>query len=76
MIRGGRLGRSIRTEDYRYTEWRLKNNKLVEKELYDHRNDTEEGCLEKVNVVDRPEYADVAHSLSVKLHRIILHEKP
>ena len=75
MIRGGRIGRSIRTSDYRYTEWRLKNNNLVDRELYDHRNDTEEGSLEKVNVADQAEYEDVAHSLSEKLQRMIPHEK-
>jgi arylsulfatase A-like enzyme len=75
MLRSSRLGRSIRTTEYRYTEWRSETNELVARELYDHRSDPQEGCLEKINVADQPEYFDVAHSLSLKLHRLIPHEK-
>jgi len=37
------MGYSIRTNRYRYTEWRnLKNGKVKARELYDHNNDPEE----------------------------------
>jgi iduronate 2-sulfatase len=68
MRRGGtRLGRSIRTKDFRYTEWRDKKEQLIARELYDHRRDREQGYLETVNIVDRPEFMKVAAQLSRQL---------
>lgn len=40
FTRNGAVGRSIRTERFRYIEWRgLKSGKVVAQELYDHNND-------------------------------------
>lgn len=50
MVRAKRIGRSIRTGDFRYTEWRDRRGRLVARELYDHRDDRENGYLETVNV--------------------------
>jgi arylsulfatase A-like enzyme len=56
--RSGNMGYSMRTDRYRYTEWRVKNsNILVERELYDHFLDP----CEDTNVVAHAAYtADVA----------------
>lgn len=59
---GGNLGTAMRTERYRYVEWR-KDKELVARELYDHANDAEEN----VNVVDRPEHAEVVAALAAQL---------
>ncbi|MFL2478394.1 MAG: sulfatase [Verrucomicrobiales bacterium] len=40
---GDIMGYSVRTNTHRYTEWReWKSNRLINKELYDHRNDPRE----------------------------------
>ncbi len=36
------MGRSIRTLDWRYTEWTPRKSQQVEYELYDHRRDPHE----------------------------------
>ena len=74
MLRRGRVGRSIRTAEFRYTEWRSKNGNLVARELYDHRDDAKQGRLEKVNVADLKAQAQVTRDLSRKLHQLIPHE--
>lgn len=53
------MGYSMRTEDYRYTEWISKNNKTDFVEVYDHKNDT----LENINQASNPEYASIVKSL-------------
>ncbi|MEM9157577.1 MAG: sulfatase [Verrucomicrobiota bacterium] len=51
--RAGNQGYSVRTQDFRYTEWRsVKTGKIVAQELYDHRRDPDENR----NVVHSPEY--------------------
>lgn len=64
--RGKKLeGFAIRTDDFRYVEWRSKkDNSLLSKELYDHRNDS----LESVNVADNPVYREVVAELAQKLN--------
>ncbi len=74
MNRAGRLGRSIRTRDFRYTEWRNKNGKIVARELYDHRNDRESGFLEKVNLADQKAYTEIIAGLSKRLHQMVPHK--
>lgn len=53
---------SVRTQDFRYVEWRAPDNEnaIVWEELYDHRND----AGETMSVVKRPQYIDV-----VKRHK-------
>ena len=54
--RGARLGISIRTNEYRYTEWHhSKTGKLLASELYDHQNDIGNDVLEKENVAGNKE---------------------
>lgn len=73
MNRRGRLGRSLRTPEFRYTEWRGAKNSLVARELYDHRHDTTPGQLETENVVDDPTMSDVVTRLSQRLHQLVPH---
>ncbi len=54
--RSGFMGYSLRTAQFRYTEWRsIDDATVTASELYDHRTDT----LESRNVADLPENADV-----------------
>ena len=76
MMRRGRLGRSIRNRDFRYTEWRNKQKQIVARELYDHRNDHKNGLLETENVVEREEFAEVKVRLSRQLHQLVPHNTP
>ncbi len=49
------MGYTMRTERYRYTEWRdRKSGEPRAWELYDHQKDSQEN----VNVINRPEYAE------------------
>jgi iduronate 2-sulfatase len=75
MMRRGRLGRSIRNRDFRYTEWRNKQKQIVARELYDHRNDRKNGYLETENVVEHKEFAEVKVRLSEQLHQLVPHNK-
>jgi len=59
---GGVMGYSMRTDRYRYTEWR-KDGQVVARELYDHKYDP----AENVNVVDRPQHRELVQSLSRQL---------
>lgn len=62
--RSGNMGYSMRTDRYRYTEWRVENsNVLVERELYDLFLDP----LEDSNVVAQAEYAVDVALLEVQL---------
>lgn len=74
MRRGRRLGRSIRTAEFRYTEWRNPSNELVARELYDHRSDDFPGQLETVNLAGRSELASTVKQLSNELHRRVPHQ--
>jgi len=60
------MGYTVRTRDYRYTEWRQdKSGEVRARELYDHRRDPDEN----VNVVDRPEYAETVSQLETILEK-------
>jgi iduronate 2-sulfatase len=61
--KGGRQGTALRTDRYRYVEWRDKSGKLVDRELYDHQNDPEEN----ENVAGKAENAVVIDRLAVEL---------
>jgi iduronate 2-sulfatase len=58
------MGYSVRTRQYRYTEWRgWQEEKIIARELYDHSTDEEE----MVNVVDDPENEELVGNLSLKI---------
>jgi iduronate 2-sulfatase len=62
--RSGNMGYSMKTDRYRYTEWRVKNsNILVDRELYDHVLDPREDT----NVVAHTEYAADVAALELQL---------
>jgi len=61
--RGNYMGYSIRTDRYRYTEWRRCGEKPVAVELYDHLNDPGEN----INIAGRPENRDIVARLSRRL---------
>lgn len=58
------MGYSMRTEGYRYTEWRIiETGEVLARELYDHQNDAEEN----INVVEQPEKQSVVPELAALL---------
>jgi iduronate 2-sulfatase len=55
------MGRSVRTDRYRYVEWsQLIGGGLVSREVYDHQTDPGEN----VNIAGRPENGDLVEELS------------
>jgi len=72
-LRGGRpetMGYSIRTDRFRYTEWRdFDTGAPQARELYDHRVDPGE----TVNLAGREEHRETARELAIRLERL-LHE--
>ena len=62
LIRAGKTGRSMRTAQYRYTEWG--SNGRWGRELYDYDADPDE----TINIVDLPENTDLVAHLSEQLH--------
>ncbi len=62
------MGYSIRTDRYRYSEWRqFKTGKVQARELYDHNKDPHE----TVNLADKPEYAKDINKLAEVLTKMI-----
>jgi len=63
--RNDHMGRSIRTERYRFTQWAQTNNpnKLGGIELYDHKSDPQEN----INIANRPENAELVKRLTGQL---------
>ena len=61
LRRSGIRGHSMRTEQYRYTQWGYKSRHGVE--LYDYHSDPDE----TVNVANRPENAELVAHLSERL---------
>ena len=61
------MGYSLRKDKWRYTEWLRKDGKIIGRELYDH----SDSDLAKINVVDKPENADLVGKLSEKLKPFI-----
>ncbi len=57
------MGRSLRTDRWRYTEWRDKDNVLVGAELYDHENDP----AENTNLANDPDHAYRVKQLAEQL---------
>ena len=61
--KGGNQGTALRTDRYRYVEWRDKSGKLADRELYDHQTDPQENQ----NIAGRPENAALLESLAAEL---------
>jgi arylsulfatase A-like enzyme len=62
--RGPFMGRSMRTDRYRYTEWAKPGSSVVGIELYDHQNDPDE----HVNIAHQPGQQELAESFGRQLH--------
>ncbi len=60
--RGALMGRSVRTDRWRYTEWDEGRSGV---ELYDHTNDP----IEYHNLADRSEHAELISALKILLHQ-------
>ncbi len=58
------MGRSMRTDRYRFTEWTQPAKNFRVLELYDHKLDPEEN----ENIADRPENAKLLERLTEQLH--------
>jgi iduronate 2-sulfatase len=56
-------GYAIRTDRYRYVQWRELDGSFKSHELYDHKTDP----IESVNLVDNPEYREVVEQLKKQL---------
>jgi len=61
--KGGNQGTAMRTDRYRYVEWRGKSGELVARELYDHQTDPEEN----ENVAGAPANAELIDRLAEQL---------
>jgi len=60
--RNGAMGRSMRSDRWRFTEWTQKG-KTVATELYDHENDPKEN----VNLANSPEHSKIVQDLAKQL---------
>ncbi len=56
-------GRSLRTDRWRYTEWKDADGQLLGSELYDHASDPEENC----NLASDPAHAATVQELAAQL---------
>ena len=61
--KGGRQGMAIRTDRYRYVEWRDKSGNLADRELYDHQTDPQENQ----NIASKLENEAVIDGLAAEL---------
>ncbi len=62
--RGSRMGYSMRTDRYRYTEWIHKRGKIEAVELYDHESDPQENR----NLAVLSEHSALVKRLAAQLH--------
>ena len=62
--RGRVMGRSVRTNRYRYTEWAEAGKPPIARELYDH----ESPAGENANLASKPEYQRLTAEMSRRLH--------
>jgi iduronate 2-sulfatase len=66
------MGYSIRTDHYRYTEWReFRGSKILARELYDHQTDPGE----TENLADQSEKAEVIARLHEQLSNVVSGQK-
>lgn len=62
------MGYSLRTDRFRYTEWRnFDTDEIVARELYDHANDP----AETVNVASFPLFQEMIDELAIQLQNIV-----
>jgi arylsulfatase A-like enzyme len=61
--KGGNQGIAMRTDRYRYVEWKNKAGEIVARELYDHKTDPQEN----ENVADKPEQAKIIAKLGAQM---------
>ncbi|MBI5395073.1 MAG: sulfatase [Verrucomicrobia bacterium] len=61
--KGGNQGIAMRTDRYRYVEWKDKKGEIVARELYDHQADPQEN----ENVAGKPEHAKVIATLGAQV---------
>jgi arylsulfatase A-like enzyme len=60
------MGHTIRTDRYRYTEWRaIAGDEVLAREVYDHSTD----AAENENIANRPENTDLVAKLSAQLRQ-------
>ncbi len=65
--RAGNRGLSVRSQRFRYTEWRdTKSGEIVAQELYDHRIDPQEN----INVAFSPEQSDAMNKMRERLYKL------
>jgi arylsulfatase A-like enzyme len=57
------MGRSVRTDRWRYTEWTDPGQQIAGRELYDHQNDP----AENVNLANDPAHAEIVAQLAQTL---------
>ena len=61
------MGRAIRTQNYRYVAWfDQRENRIVARELYDHRVDSEENN----NLAAQKEHGTTVANFDKQLHRL------
>jgi len=61
--RAGGMGYTLRSGNWRYTEWKDKEGKVTARELYDH----SQSDVASVNLIDHPEYRDVVKKMAAML---------
>jgi iduronate 2-sulfatase len=67
------MGYSMRTDRYRYTEWRdVRDGHVLARELYDHRDDPGE----TVNLAGQPQQGTTIDELAVQLSAIVKSPRP
>lgn len=60
------MGKALRTERYRFVQWREQSSKrVVHQELYDHNHDSREAK----NLANDPKHAQLVKGLEAKLHQ-------
>jgi len=59
-------GDSVKTDRYRYTQWRDRNNKVYAQMLYDHSID----LVENVNISEKPENKEIVKKMSKMIQEI------
>ncbi|MHC4537386.1 MAG: sulfatase, partial [Planctomycetota bacterium] len=59
-------GDSVKTDRYRYTQWRDRKNKVYARMLYDHSID----LVENVNIAERPENKQIVKKMSKMIQEI------